>query len=330
MENSYSVVVVIPCYRTGPKVLDVIARIPAVVDRIIVVDDACPDSTGDLVENESADQRVEVIRLDENLGVGGATMVGYKAALTTAPDVVVKIDGDGQMNPALLPGLIQPILLHRADYVKGNRFFQPEFLSEMPLIRRIGNAGLSFLTKLSSGYWHIMDPTNGFTAIHGTVLALLPFDKVEPRFFFESDMLFRLGTLDAVIADAPMRPVYAGENSNLNPVASMNEFLVKNIRNTYKRILYSYFLRGFSVASVELLVGLLLILLGIAIGVPAWVGSIRSNVPATAGTVMLAGLPIFLGTQLVLGFLSADLGRRQDIPLHLRISSLLTPQEWEE
>lgn len=156
------IAVVIPCYRVGHLVLDVIAHIGGEVGWIFVVDDKCPVNTGDIVEAECKDARVQVLRHMENEGVGGATVTGYKAAMATSAKVVVKIDGDGQMDPALIPQLARAILLGRADYMKGNRFHRISDVHGMPAVRLLGNAGLSFLTKLSSGYWQLFDPTNGF------------------------------------------------------------------------------------------------------------------------------------------------------------------------
>lgn len=318
-----SVAAVVPCYMTGPGVLDVLAAMPKDVDRIIVVDDACPDGTGSLVRSNVDDERVRIIVLPQNLGVGGATIAGYRAALDEGHGIIVKLDGDGQMDPRLIPGLIRPIVNQSADYVKGNRFFDLDALRSMPIVRKLGNAGLSFVTKASSGYWQIMDPTNGYTAIHSDVLGLLPLDKIDTRFFFESDLLFRLGTIGAVVVDAPMRAVYGTEISQLNPTAHIAPFLAKNARNLAKRLVYSYLLRGFSVASIELITGALLMAFGLAYGVQAWIISVRTGVAATAGTVMLSGLPVFLGTQFILGFLAADMARGPQVPVHTRTSSLL-------
>jgi len=166
--------VVVPCFQVGAGVLDVIGAIGPEVQRIYVVDDACPDRTGDLVENESNDPRVTVIRHEENQGVGAAVISGYRRALEESCDVVVKLDGDGQMDPALIPRFVRPIAEGRADYTKGNRFFYLESARSMPWGRMQGNILLSFLTKVSSGYWRIFDPTNGYTAIHAKVLSHLP------------------------------------------------------------------------------------------------------------------------------------------------------------
>jgi dolichol-phosphate mannosyltransferase len=318
-DSNQLVAAVVPCYRPGEIVLDVLHEMPPAVDFIIVVDDACPNSTGDLIESSTSDPRVRVIRREVNGGVGAAMRTGYQEALRIGATIAVKVDSDGQIDPRLIPALIAPIAEGRADYVKGNRFFDIDRLARMPLARKLGNAGLSFLTKLSSGYWQVMDPTNGFTAIHTGVLRLLPLDRIASRYFFESDMLFRLGTLRAVVLDAPMRAVYEDERSGLAPGRVLLEFAARNAANTYKRIAYNYFVRGFSIASLELLLGAVLLMAGFAIGANAWLDSVQTGVAATAGTVMLAGLPIFVGIQLLLGFLAADMSPWSQVPVHRRV-----------
>src|SRR5438552_16103383 len=209
------IAVVIPCYRVVPAILDVLDRIGPVVEQIYCIDDACPDGSGDYIEKHCRDQRVYVVRHEQNQGVGGATITGFKLALENGADLVLKIDGDGQMDPALIPRMIDPILVGRADYCKGNRFFDVESVRTMPPVRLAGNAVLSFVTKLSSGYWNIFDPTNGYIAIHARVLAELPLHKISRRYFFESDMLFRLNSISAVVQDIPMNAAYGLERSGL-------------------------------------------------------------------------------------------------------------------
>src|SRR5215469_14875327 len=296
------IAVVIPCYKVKAKVAGVIADIGPEVAWIICVDDACPEGSGEFIKARVRDPRVSVIRLERNQGVGGATCAGYRAALEKRAEVVVKLDGDGQMDPKLIPALVKPLLAGAADYAKGNRFYNVEDVAAMPLLRLLGNAFLSFASKFSSGYWLLLDPANGYTAVHGKVLALLPLAKLSPRWFFESDMLFRLNTFGAVIADVPMRAVYADEQSNMQVLAVIPEFAWKHLRNYLKRIFYNYFLRGFSIASIELVGGLALFGFGVYYGTVKWEASMEHQALASAGTVMLAALPVILGFQLLLSF----------------------------
>lgn len=310
------IAVVIPCYRVASHVLEVIERIGPEVGWIIAVDDACPEGSGKVIELQCSDPRVRVLRHAENLGVGGAVMTGYREAATLPVEAVVKLDGDGQMNPALIPKLCEPLLCGRADYVKGNRFFRLSYAAGMPPLRLFGNSVLSFLTKLSSGYWQLFDPTNGFTAIHRALLPQLDYEKIAKRYFFESDLLYNLNQLRAVVVEMPMISIYGGEPSSLRPARMIGPFLRGNLRNGFKRIFYSYFLRGFSVASIELILGALMLLFGAVFGARHWWLSVAEGVPATAGTVMVAALPLILGLQFLLSWLGFDIAAEPRYPIH--------------
>jgi dolichol-phosphate mannosyltransferase len=313
------IAVVIPCYRVTSEILGVLARIGPECDRIYVVDDCCPDRSGQVVEDGCKDPRVVVLRHETNRGVGGATITGYRRALADGADIVVKVDGDGQMDPALIPRFLAPIERGDADYTKGNRFYDLGGLRTMPAARLVGNACLSFLSKLSSGYWNLFDPTNGFTAIHSKVLAALPLDKVSQRWFFESDLLFRLGIVRAAVLDIPMPARYGSEKSSLRAGRVVTEFAWKHFRNSIKRLFYSYYLRDFSVASVQLALAPTMILAGSAIGADHWIESGRTGQVASAGTVMLAALPIVIGIQLLLGFLAFDMQSTPTRAVHPRL-----------
>jgi dolichol-phosphate mannosyltransferase len=298
--------VVIPCFRVSNRVLDVLGAIGPEVWRIYVVDDACPEKVGDLVEASAKDPRVRVVRNTTNLGVGGAVIAGYRVALEEGADIMVKIDGDGQMDPALLPKLVAPIQSGQADYTKGNRFFDLSSLRGMPPLRLFGNAVLSLMAKFSTGYWTLFDPTNGFTAIDARVASWLPLGSISQRYFFETDMLFRLNTLRATVLDVPMDARYGGEVSSLKIHKILGEFLWRHVRNAAKRIFYNYFLRDMSVASLELVIGMLLMIFGCVWGVTHWLEAGRQGVGAPLGTIMVAALPLLVGTQLLLGFIAYD------------------------
>jgi dolichol-phosphate mannosyltransferase len=311
-----AIAVVIPCYKVSRQILEVIIGIGPEVSRIYVVDDACPDGSGSQVEKHCTDSRVRVIRHEHNLGVGGAVMTGYTQAIADRAEVIVKIDGDGQMDPGLIPHFIEPILAGEADYTKGNRFFDLERLRAMPHVRLAGNAVLSLMTKLSSGYWNLFDPTNGYTAIHADVAKHLPFAKISNRYFFETDMLFRLNVLRAVVVDIPMDARYENEISNLRISRVIGEFLIKHVRNFFKRIFYNYYLRDLSLASIELPVGLLMLCFGIGFGSYHWLDSARAGVMTPAGTVMLAAIPLLMGVQFILSFLGYDIAAVPNRPVH--------------
>jgi len=301
------IIAVIPCYKVKNKILDVITSIGPEIDSIIVVDDCCPQKTGHFVKNNCHDKRVTIINNKFNLGVGGAVIEGYKLSLNMSADIVVKIDGDGQMNADLIPEIIEPIVNGLADYTKGNRFFYLESIFNMPKIRILGNAALSFITKLSTGYWDIFDPTNGFTAIHSSLIKILPLNKINKNFFFESDMLFRLSTIRAVVHDIPMHAKYDDEVSNLKIHKIIFTFIYFHIINFFKRIFYNYYLRGMSISSFELPLGLSLILFGIFFGANKWLISIDTGTTSSFGTVMIVFMSIILGIQFILSFITYDI-----------------------
>jgi len=320
-KECHVIAVVLPCYRTRSHVLDLIRSIGPEVKHIFAVDDKCPDHTGDLIERECNDSRVQVLRHGVNQGVGGALKTGYQAAMELGCDIVVKLDSDGQMDPLLIPEMIVPITAGFADYVKGNRFYYPEYVRSMPILRWMGNLGLSFLTKLSCGYWSIFDPCNGFTAIHRTALLQLPLDKIADRYFFETDMLFRLNLAGAVVADYPMRAKYADEKSGLNVKKIFVEFSYRHVCTFAKRVYYKYFLRDFTYGSLCLLASLPLILFGLLFGAYSWYKAWQSAIISPPGTVMLSALPLLMGMQFLMSFMAEDQHSQPKISLQILYGS---------
>jgi glycosyltransferase involved in cell wall biosynthesis len=298
---------VIPCYRVTRHIAGVLAAVGPECSRIYVVDDACPEHSGDFVAAHCRDGRIRILRNATNMGVGGAVMAGYRAALDDGATVIVKIDGDGQMDPRLLHPLVAPILAGEADYTKGNRFYDLDNVARMPRIRVFGNAMLSILAKLSTGYWGIFDPTNGFTAIHARLAQRLPFDRISNGYFFETDVLFRLNLLRAVVIDVPMMAIYGGETSNLRISQIVLEFFGKHLRNFAKRLFYNYFLRDVSIASIELVLGTVLLAFGLLFGSYHWLQSARAGIATPVGTIMLSALSVLTGLQFLLSFLSYDI-----------------------
>ncbi len=306
-EPGVKVAVVVPAYKVARHVIGVVEGIPSWVSAIYIVDDKCPDGSGQLVIDHCSDDRVTVIFNEVNVGVGGAVMAGYLRAIADGYDIIVKMDGDGQMDPEMLPRLVAPIASGEADYTKGNRFYDLDAIGRMPRLRIFGNAALSFMSKISTGYWDIFDPTNGYTAIHARIVQVLPLGKISRRYFFETDLLFRLGTIRAVVVDVPMPARYGDEQSSLKVSRIFADFLYKHLRNTAKRIFYSYFLRDMSLASFELVAGAICVLFGSTTGAYVWINSAGSGVLASAGTVMMSALPVILGAQLLLGFIAYDI-----------------------
>lgn len=298
--------VVIPSYKVSKHILDVIKDIPNFVNHIIVIDDKCPQNSGNIAET-STDNRVIVCYHEINQGVGGAVVTGYKKALEINSDIVIKIDGDGQMDVNYMKKLIQPIVDGRADYTKGNRFTDFKALRQMPKIRLFGNSGLSFLVKASSGYWNMMDPTNGYTAINKHALEELDLDNLAKRYFFESDMLINLNIENAVVKDVDIPAKYGDEESNLSVTKTLFGFPPKLFKGLCKRIFLKYFIYDFNMLSLYLLLGLPMVLFGLGWGTYKWIEAIITGVETSTGTVMLSVLPIILGTQFLLQAISIDI-----------------------
>ncbi len=307
--------IVIPSYKVKNQIGDVINKLKPFGYNVYVIDDKCPENSGKYVEDNYNFDFIKVLYNEKNLGVGGAVKIGYKQALADDCEIIVKLDGDGQMNPDLITNLISPILNIEADYVKGNRFFNLDTLRKMPFIRLFGNSILTIINKIVNGYWDILDPTNGFTAIHRNALKLINLNKIDNRYFFESDMLFRLNTIKAVVCDIPMDTKYADEESSLSIRKVLIEFPPKYTVRFFKRIFYTYFLRNFSIATFELIFGFILFNFGVIFGIIKWIESINTGILTSTGTVMVAVLPIILGFQLLLSFLNYDINNIPKKPL---------------
>ena len=304
----HCIAAVIPCYRVEREIESVLRTIPPFIKHIVVVDDASPDSTADLVSARTKeDERILLIRHPSNQGVGGAMITGYRKALELETQIVVKIDGDGQMDMEHLPRLLQPLIDGKADYTKGNRFRDFKSLQQMPFIRRVGNMGLGFLAKAATGYWHMFDPTNGFNAIRSDVLAQLPLDKIDRTYYFETSMLANLYLIGAVVKDVPMPARYQGEVSSLLIHRILVQFPPRLISTLLRRLVLKNFIYDFSMGSIYLLTGLPLLLFGLLFGIYKWIHYASINVPAPTGTVMLATLSVLLGIQFLLAAIEIDL-----------------------
>lgn len=306
MYKDRRIAVVIPAYNEANHIGQVIESIPAYVDLVVAVNDCSTDDTLAAIE-ASGDPRVVALSTPENQGVGGATILGYRQALELDADVVVKMDGDGQMSPDHLPLLLDAIIEQGYDYAKGNRFLADDSLAQMPRHRLVGNIILTFVNKLASGYWHVFDPQNGYTAISSTVLRRLNFNNIHKRYFFENDMLIALNFHNSRVRDVPIPPRYGNENSKLNPFHAGVTFPLLFIPRFWKRIYRKYVVRDFSPIALFLFLGLLLFAWGLIFGAYHWILSIVTDHVATTGTVMLAVLPLILGFQLILQAVVLDI-----------------------
>ena len=306
--RKFSIAAVVPAYRVEGEIAGVLRGLPSYIRHIIVVDDASPDSTSDvIVALIKRDRRLVWIRHDHNQGVGGAMVTGFRKALELGAQIIVKVDGDGQMDVSHLPELLLPLIEGKADYTKGNRFRDFIALQKMPFIRRLGNMGLGFLAKAATGYWNLFDPTNGFLAIRAETLAQLPLKRIDHSYYFETSMLANLYLLGAVVRDVPMPARYQGEASNLIIRRVLFEFPFKLLFTFLRRIALKNFIYDFSMESIYLLTGLPLFLFGLIFGVVKWIQYARIHTAAPTGTVILPTLTVLLGIQLLLSAIESDL-----------------------
>jgi len=302
------VAAVVPAYNVGEEISAVLRSMPPIVRTIVVVDDASTDDTAAIVERCAVvDRRVIAVKHERNRGVGGAMVTGFRTAIDAGADVVVKIDGDGQMPLWLVPHLVQPLADGEADYTKGNRFRDFQALRQMPLVRRFGNVMLSFLAKAATGYWRCFDPTNGFIAIRADVLSQLPLQKIDPTYFFETSMLAQLYLIGAVVKEVPMPARYAGEKSSLSIGRVVRQFPLKLLGSLMRRLLLKNFVYDFNLESLQLAAGVPLFFGGVAFGLWKWIWYMRHQLAAPTGTVVLPALAIMLGVQFLVSAATLDL-----------------------
>lgn len=306
MIEGLRVAVVIPSYRVARELPRVLLEMPESIDRIIVVDDASPDDLSGALSLVT-DPRLQLIVHEANQGVGGATVTGMLAALEDAADVIVKCDGDGQMDPRAIPALVHPIAAGWADHVKGSRYHHSKELAAMPRWRLVGNIGLTFLTKLSSGYWNVLDPVNGFFATRSDVLGRVQLAELSRRYFFETDLLIRLNIIEARVADMPQPAHYGGEQSSLSVTRALWDFPWRLVAGLVRRVFWRYLVYDVSPVAIFGITGLLLASFGFGFGSWQWFTHGIRNVPTPLGTIVLAALPLTLGFQLLLQALILDI-----------------------
>ncbi len=314
--STNGIVTVIPAYRVQDTITTVLKDLPAYIKHIIVVDDASPDSSVKLVTAAAQqDPRIILIRHERNQGVGGAMISGFHKALELGAKIVVKLDGDGQMDSAHIPALVTPLILGKADFTKGNRFRDFVSLRNMPMVRRVGNLGLSFLTKAATGYWNIFDPTNGFFAIRTEVLKQLPLEAIDKRYFFETSLLANLYLVNAFVMDVPMPARYGNETSHLSIRRSLLEFPLKLFSTLIRRILLKYYIYDFSIISLYIVTSIPLLLFGFIFGAIKWIDYASRNIPAPTGTLMLPTLCVILGIQMMLSAIEIDMKSTPSQPI---------------
>lgn len=290
--------VVVPAYNVADQIIEVLRGIPTFVDAVTVVDDCSTDETS--VRVRAADHRVTLIQHETNQGVGGAMVTGFKDALSHPDGIIVKIDGDGQMDPAYLPHLLDPIINNQCEYAKGNRFLFYRELEVMPKHRLLGNFMLTFLTKLVSGYWNVFDPQNGYVAISSKALRLIDLNRLSKRYFFENDMLINLNIFNFRVKDIAIPARYGNEKSSMNIGTVLFSFPYYLFRRYWYRFYRKHVLRDFSPVALFIITGLPLFLWGVLFGVYTWYVSYTQQVYASTGTVMLSVLPFLVGFELIL------------------------------
>ena len=295
---------VIPCFNHANHVGSVIESIPDFIDHIVVVDDYSTQPLPRL-----ADKRVKVICTPKNLGVGGATVTGFKKLLEYNPYIVVKMDADEQMDPRYLPDLLDPLIDGRAEYAKGNRFHDFEGIKAIPFWRRIGNLTLSFLTKIATGYWNNFDPNNGYFAIRADLLGKVNVDRLHKRYFFETSLIAELYFHRVRIKDVAMPAIYRGEPSGLNIWKELFCFPPQLLRIFIRRLLLKYFIYDFNMASLYMLIGIPLFLFGMIYGLIVWITNASRGILTSTGTIMLIALTIILGFQLILQAIQIDMDK---------------------
>lgn len=305
-----AVAVVIPCYRVEPFIEAVIRSLPGWVQYIIAVNDASPDGTQAVLEKLAAtDPRLRVMRHEKNGGVGRAMTTGFSEALKLEADIVVKMDGDGQMDVSYLPHLLVPLLDGRADYAKGNRFRHTKALVNMPKRRLVGNIGLTFLSKLATGYWHVFDVQNGYLAIRREALAQIPLEKLDAGYTFENSMLALLNIEDTPVADVPMPARYGDEVSSMSLFRVFFAFPPRLLKMLVRRIGLKYLIYDVSPISIYAILSVLFMSFSLVFGGYHWWLSYSSAVPASTGTVVLALLPFLMAFELLLQAVQLDIQR---------------------
>jgi glycosyltransferase involved in cell wall biosynthesis len=306
------VAVVVPAHDEERLVVETLAGIPELVDRIYVVDDASADATGERALG-IGDDRVEVIRHEQNLGVGSAIVTGYRRALEEGVDVTCVMAADNQMDPAELEALVGPVARGEVEYAKANRLFSGEAWTVIPRTRFFGNAILSLLTKIASGYWHVADSQAGYTAISLEALRRLDLGKLYPRYGFPNDMLVHLNVQNARVRDVPSRPIYdVGEQSGIRLRSVVPRISWLLFKGFWWRMAQKYVIRDFHPLVFFYAFGVLMTLVGFLLGVLEVLLRISGN-EITPATIVLVALLLIAGLQLTLFAMWFDMEANKDL-----------------
>jgi glycosyltransferase involved in cell wall biosynthesis len=312
MLEGKSVAVVVPAFREEELIGATLGGIPGFVDRVYVVDDASPDGTAERAGN-FGDSRVDVIRHERNQGVGAAIVTGYERALADGIDVTCVMAGDNQMDPAELEQLVRPVARGEVDYAKANRLFTGEAWRVIPRHRYIGNAILSLLTKIASGYWHVADSQSGYTAISRTMLAQLDRGRLYRSYGFPNDMLVHLNVWNARVRDLPARPVYGvGERSDIKLRRVVPRISWLLLKGFLWRLREKYVIRDFHPLVFFYSLGFVMTVAGLLLGIVETALRIAGNA-VSVGTVVLVALLLIAGSQFTLFAMWFDMESNKDL-----------------
>ena len=304
--------VVVPAYDEEALIGATLGGIPAVVDRIIVVDDGSSDRTAERAL-EAGDPRVEVLSHERRSGVGAATLTGYRRALDDGIDVVVVMNGDNQMDPEDLPTLVAPVARGELDYAKANRLATGQAWQLIPKTRFFGNAILSMLTKVASGYWHVADSQSGYTVVSREMLERLDLGHIYTNYGFPNDMLVHLNVWNARVRDFPSRPIYGvGERSNMRYRHVVPRIAWLLVRGFFWRLWEKYVKRDFHPLVFFYGLGFLMTGVGLVLGIVETVLRIAGNA-VSVGTVVLIALLLTAGSQFVLFAMWFDMESNKDL-----------------
>lgn len=313
------IAVIIACYKTTTTAVKVVAECLQFADLVICVDDSCPYGTGSIIDQTISSEKLVIIYHKSNLGVGGAVKTGFTYALNHNYTILVKCDSDGQMWPGMIPKLISPIILRHAEFTKGNRFIELNHITNMPLNRLIGNTALGFICKLTTGYWELFDPTNGFIAIHANALKYINLQSLDDRYFFETDLLFRSSLLNIVIKEIPMQADYRNHFSSLNPIAEVYNFGIRHFQVFLKRISYQYFILDFNPGSMHLVGFCFSFILMLLVTINSIYRNVKYSEPTPLGLQVLFLAFLIITLQTSMGFLFYDMAFR---PMLRRLKQL--------
>jgi glycosyltransferase involved in cell wall biosynthesis len=312
MVDGKRVAVVVPAHDEELLIADTLRGIPDFVDKVYVVDDASRDATAERAR-AVGDPRVEVLAHDRNRGVGAAIVTGYKRALEDGVAVTAVMAGDNQMDPAELGTLVAPVAAGEVDYAKANRLFTGEAWQLIPRTRYLGNAVLSLLTKIASGYWHVADSQAGYTAIGHHVLAELDLDRVYTRYGFPNDLLVHLNVWNARVRDVPSRPIYGvGERSGIRLRRVVPRISWLLLKGFFWRLREKYVIRDFHPLVFFYLLGILMTVVGFLLGVVELVLRLLGN-EITTPTIVLVALLLISGSQFTLFAMWFDMESNKDL-----------------